>query len=170
MLTVFEQLSWAARKLAPFTTAESGLHGVFKRLADEHALLKMQFWAVVTTHDVEQRRERWHKLRARLVFHEQAELQLLRELEWHPGLIELVDARENEAEGLLELVGRVDADIGNEASCKRAIRALWAAFSRQTERNEAYYFPVIQHALGEVMCEALDSRYSAIRGASARND
>lgn len=157
----------AVRTLIPFGMSESGLHGAFKRLEDEHAELRTQFWALVTTHDLEQRRERWRKLRWALVIHEHAELRIFRDLEWHPGLIDLVDERESEAQELTALMLRVDEDVADESSCKRAVGTLWAVFSQQTELHDAQYFPVVQHALGEVMCEALVRRYFEARAAVA---
>lgn len=163
MLTILGQISRAARRWTAFPVTESGLHGVFKRLANEHGALRTQFWAVVTTSSVVERRQRWLKLRRELVIHERAELQLFRELEWHPGLIELADAKEREATDLMALVHVVDTNVGDEPSCNRAVRELWSTFAQQTETREAYYFPVVQHALGGAMCEALELRYREIR-------
>lgn len=156
----------AAAKLGVVPTPTRGLHGVFKRLSEEHQETSKLLRRAALATDVETRAKFWSLLRDDLIAHEQAELQeVYPDFEWHPSLVDVVQTHDEDAEQLQSLVRTLDTLTFDGAHWEPTLLKLEAIMNAHAEREEELFFPQVQNIIGKDRAEELDGRYVATKKA-----
>jgi hemerythrin superfamily protein len=134
-----------------------GLTGVFKRLVEQHAELRVLLKRLQD--DPDRMADVWPEIRRDLMSHERAEMKevypLLRD---HPQTRALADHHDEEAAEIERLVAEIDA--ADDDWRPIYIRLIGAVTRHASEEDEIIY-PKAQRALGEKLAKELDERYIA---------
>lgn len=150
----------AAAKVGGFEATVRGLHGVFKRLSEEHKETSSLLGRLATTSEIHTRAEIWLTVRDALINHEQAEsAEVYADVEWHPSLIDLVQTHEEDAAKLQAFVRQLDALTFDSPHWLPTLLKLEAVVNAHAEREEELFFPKMQSIMGEDRCEELEARY-----------
>ncbi len=156
----------AAAKLSAVQPPTNGLHGVFKRLAEEHKETATLLRRAALAPDIDERAALWNTLRDQMLAHEQAELQeVYPDFEWHPSLIDVVQIHEEDADRLQSLVRALETLMFDAPQWEATILKLGAFMSAHAEREEELFFPQVQNIIGKDRAEELDIRYVATKKA-----
>lgn len=167
MPNVFEETAAkAAGKFGGLQAAIGGLHGVFRRLAEEHKEVATLLNRASMCSDVEERVDLWGTIREELMAHEHAESQVVYpEVEMHASLVEIVRQHDSEAEQLEAFIHNVDRSSIASVQWEGSLKQLQEAVLHHAEREERHFFPRIQEVIGEQRAEALGERYVAAKEA-----
>lgn len=159
-----ETAAKAAGKFGALKAAMSGLHGVFRRLAEEHKEVATLLARATMSSDAEKRADLWGKIRQELTAHEHAESQVVYpEFEMHASLVDIVRQHDSEAEQLEAFIQNVDRAPIASVQWEGSLKQLQEAVVRHAEREEQHFFPRVQEVIGEQRAEALGERYVAAK-------
>lgn len=154
----------AAAKIGAVQATARGLHGVFKRLSEEHKEISTLLMRAAMTSDIAKRAELWPLIRDELVAHEQAELQeVYPDFEWHPSLVDVVRTHEGDGARLQAFVRELDSLTFDSPLWHPTLLKLEAVVNAHAEREEELFFPRVQAILGAERVAELDARYLATR-------
>jgi hemerythrin-like domain-containing protein len=159
----------AAAKVGGVQASIRGLHGVFKRLTEEHKEMALLLQRLAIASDIEKRATIWPSVRDELIAHEQAESQeVYADFSWHPSLVELVYTHEEDASKLQAFVRQLDGLTFDSPQWHPTLLKLEAIMNAHAEREDELLFPQVQSIIGKDRAEELDSRYVATKNAIHR--
>jgi hemerythrin superfamily protein len=161
----------AVAKVGGAQATARGLRGVFRRLTEEHKAVSSLLRRLAMSSDIDDRAHIWPSVRDELIAHERAESQeVYSDVEWHPSLIDIVQAHEEDAGTLQSFLRELDSLTFDSPHWQPTLLKLEAVVNAHAEREEELFFPKVQSIIGEDRAEELDSRYldtkNAIRGAA----
>jgi len=141
-----------------------GLHGVFKKLMEEHGEVTALLLRVKGSSDVEVRRNLFPKIHAELLSHEKGELAdvypVFRE---NAELATFADAHDREAGEIERMLDELSAlpyaDEGWGGKFERLVELV----SHHVEEEEGEYFPKAEKILGEEKAEEMLPRFEATK-------
>lgn len=137
-----------------------GLHGVFRRLAEEHGQVSALLKRVKLSSDADTRRRLFPDIRLQLLAHEKGELrEVYSVFMGYPELAPMAADHEEEAGKLEQLLDRLKAMDVEEASWKELFDTLVGLVQQHVEEEEKHYFPAGERVLGEEEAERLERRY-----------
>ena len=146
-----------------------GLHGVFKKLAEEHGQVTALLLRVKMSSDADVRRNLFPEIRSQLLAHEKGELREVYPVFMdHPDLQGRAHDHDREAGELEQLLDRHNGTAFEEKSWKDMFDRLVELVSHHTEEEENEYFPAGERVLGQEEAERLESRYEAAKAEAMR--
>ncbi len=138
------------------------LHGVFKTLAEQHAIVASLIDRVEA--DPNERTSLWPKIRIELISHERGELRevypVLRE---HAETEQLAEEHEAEAQELEALIDQLDNTELESDDWDGLFDQLAGTVLDHAEQEETEIFPLAQRVLSGQMVEDLDARFLAAK-------
>ena len=146
-----------------------GLSGVFDELADEHSEISMLLSIEADELDGSNRRQRYSRLRQRLLAHEIFELEELYPiLEKHEATNQLVAEHAEDAAAFEAAVKHLDSLDMDGPNWLPEFNRLVELFDQHVEQEEYEYFPEAQQQLDREESQRLQSRYIAARHAALK--
>jgi hemerythrin HHE cation binding domain-containing protein len=141
-----------------------GLHGVFKKLAEEHGKVSALLMRVKLASDVNVRRRLFPEIRAQLLAHERGELrEVYPVFANHAELAPRALRHAEEAAELEQLLDRLSTADFAALSWKEMFDTLVDRVSRHAREEENDYFPAAEKLLGKEEAERLERRYEATK-------
>jgi hypothetical protein len=139
-----------------------GLHGVFSTLARQHGEASLLLSRTASAEGAK-RLELWQQVRAELMAHEQAELEVVYPaLAQHPQLHSIVRRHEMDAARLEAAIAEVDAASGTDA-WTGSLDVLRQLVKRHAEEEEEEFFPLASESLDRQTTKSLEERFDAAR-------
>jgi hypothetical protein len=154
-----EAVSQRAEVDAVANVPGEGLYGVFNAIAEQHAEATRLLRRLESAHAVDDEHELWRELRAELLSHESAELEV------YPimfGLEELRDIAERhraDAQRLEAAVAQADAAEYGTETWKRSLRDLKETLRAHVEDEEQEYFQRATELVDKRAAEQLETRF-----------
>jgi hemerythrin superfamily protein len=143
-----------------------GMHGVFRRLAEEHGEVTALLMRVKASSDPEVRRELFPVIRAELLGHEKGELKnVYPEFEQYAELAPIAKDHNEESTTLERLLEELHAMSYEDNAWASKFGDLVELVSHHIEEEEENYFPAGERVLGEKRAEEMLSRYEETKSA-----
>jgi hemerythrin superfamily protein len=143
-----------------------GLHGVFKRLTEEHGEVSALLMRVKSTSDPGVRSRLFPDIRRELLAHETGERRAVYPaFRQYPELAGIGDEHEAEAKLLEQALDQLATTDCADASWGTRFELLVKLVKRHTEEEENRYFPEASRILGKEESERLEAEYMAAKAA-----
>jgi len=141
-----------------------GLHGVFKKLMEEHGEVSALILRVNSSSDESVRRELYPTIRKELLAHEKGELATEYPfLAQFPEMSDIAAEHHREATELESEISALDhLDVG-DPRWDIGFERLASLVKKHVAEEEGEYFPRAQEAIGEDKAEMLRTRYEATK-------
>lgn len=137
-----------------------GLHGVFRKLAEQHGEVSMLLARLRTEEDAEDREDLWDKIRSELVSHERGELQevypVLRQHAETKAIADEHDMEAGELEATIDEIDNLDF-TSNDWDVK--VEELISLVKHHVDEEENKYFPTAQQVIGKDESKRIEERF-----------
>ncbi|MET0388295.1 MAG: hemerythrin domain-containing protein [Polyangiales bacterium] len=141
-----------------------GLHGVFRKLAQEHGEASALLMRLKHSKDPALRRELFPRIRQELLAHEKSELQvvfpILRE---HTDTQQIAADHHQDALELEQLIDQLSHMSTDDAAWQTTFDSLVDRVQQHVHEEESDFFPTAQRVLGDGVADALLPRYEAAK-------
>jgi hemerythrin superfamily protein len=159
-----ELASKAAGAMKAAKATVKGLHGVFKKLTEEHGEVSALLTRVNSTSDPETRSRLFPDIRRDLLAHETGERRAVYPaFRKYPELAGMVDEHEAEATQLERALSQLAATDCADASWGTMFEQLVKLVKHHTGEEENRYFPEASRVLGKEESERLEAAYLAAK-------
>src|SRR5262249_9884299 len=134
-----------------------GLHGVFKRLTEEHGEVTALLLRVKSSSDLDVRRELFPKIRVELISHEKGELKDVYPMfENHPELAKMAEEHGAEANPLERKIEELNAMPFEDEAWMSKFKELVDLVQRHVDEEEGEFFPAGERVLGREAAEQME--------------
>lgn len=155
-----ELISQGLGKAKAMKGALKGLGGVFRTLMEQHGKASGLLHRIKSADDVEKRVELWETVRAQLLAHERAEMEVIyRELHYDPRTREMAEHHDQEAGQLEQLISQMDMNAVGGAQWDGLFDQLVNTVEHHVSEEEGEIFPKAQDVLGKERTKALDATF-----------
>jgi hypothetical protein len=141
--------------------AVEGLHGVFRKLAEEHGQVMALLLRVRASSDPQVRRDLFPEIRSQLLAHEQGELRVVYPaFMGHPELESMAKKHDVDARELEQMLDDLKAASYEDTSWKGKFDKLVAVVEKHVAEEENDYFTAAERVLGQEEAERLEGIYA----------
>ena len=162
-----EMLSKGMGKAKAVKAALKGLSGVFRTLTEQHGQASALLHRLKGNAD--RRAELWPEVRATLLAHERAEMEVVyRELHYDPRTRLMAEHHDEEAGELEALIRRIDMLPMNDPTWETVFDELVQTVQHHVAEEEGEIFPKAQDVIGRDRTLAMDITYEDAFAAQKR--
>ena len=141
-----------------------GLHGVFRRLSEEHGEASALLMRVKSSSDAEVRRRLFPEIKTALLSHESGELLVVYpRFTSYPELAPIAEKHRAEAQQLEQMLNRLASTDCADPGWTGMFDDLVKMVKHHVDEEEGRYFPEASRVLGKEEAERLDKEYVAAK-------